>query len=119
MLHSKIRHANGVGIKGIRFDDVCASKQIFSMNLFDHIWTNQHQRFVVVFKVYRVLSKTIATIVLLFKMMPLNHGAHGSIYNQYSIIEELSYGMRGEQRGSHFQYLFIVTSAVAQYVQVL
>jgi hypothetical protein len=52
------------------------------------LWTRQHQQVVVSLQGRCVISESLASIIVLFESKSLDHGAHGTIQQQNTLLQE-------------------------------
>ena len=74
ILQAIVSQRDALGIKGVGFDDIRTSLQIFAMNFADNVWLCHYQHIVTVF----------------IEMILLNHGTHRAIEQQDTVGGEYS-----------------------------
>jgi hypothetical protein len=84
-----ISHADLLGIKGVRLDDIGARFQVFPVDTFDDGRLRQDQQVIVALQVGRPVFETFAAIIPLFQLMPLDHGSHRSVDDQDTFFQAI------------------------------
>ena len=91
MFEAIIGHGNGIGVEGVRLDDIGASLEILPMDGFNDVWLRQVERVVIEAEIFLMIGKFLAAVIGFNQAMRLNHGAHGSIEQQDAIPHLFGY----------------------------
>ena len=89
VLHVVIRHRYSLRTERIRLDNVRPGREIFTVDIPNHIGTRQRQQIVVTGHQSRNIPETPPPEISLRQAIPLNHGAHGTIQYQYPLLNNL------------------------------
>ena len=71
------------------FGDVGTRFKILPVNIFYDIWACDGQKIIIPFQVRGIVRKPYPTIILLFQLVALDHGAHGTIQDQNAVLQLL------------------------------
>ena len=105
MLHAIVGHADLGGIEGIGFDNVCTSRKIGSVNFFDNVRAGDGQKVIETFERNRVAGESSAVEVLIRQPIGLEHGAHGTVEDQNTLVENRLQSGLGRTRHHFFNFL--------------
>ncbi len=72
--------------EGIGLDDVRPGGQILLVDFLNDLRLRQHQQLVIAFDVMRKICKARAAIGLFVQLVTLDHGAHGAIEHQNTLL---------------------------------
>ena len=84
----KIVQTDGGGAECICLDDIRAGFEIFGVNLLDNLRLRQLQQLQTAFEVFALpIAKAFSSIILLGKLVALDHRAHGAIENDDALAQ--------------------------------
>ena len=104
-LHAIVGLGHAGGVEGVGFQDVGACIQVGLLDLGDDLRLAQQQQIVVAFDVARPVGETRATVVGLFQLVALDHGAHAAVEDQDAFFQGLRKGLEAGAAVGHGDYL--------------
>ena len=75
-------------VEGVGLEDVGAGIEVGRVDVVDDLRLRQRQEVVVALQIVRPAREAFAAIIFLGELVALDHGAHGTVQDQDSLLEE-------------------------------